>query len=92
MADGVSMAKDALPYVAVGIGGGMTRAPYTTIQIIGIVIGAIGGLAALGRWYEAKRANDLNKLKWEYERENKISEEAQTTEETHNRKSEEEDP
>ena len=67
MANGVNMVKDSLPYVALGTGGGMTQTPYPPLQVIGIIVGIIGGFAAIWRCWEAKRANDFDIMKWKHE-------------------------
>jgi hypothetical protein len=65
--------KDAAPYATMSTGAGMTQIPMPWIQIIGVAIGSGGLLVALLRWGEAKRANDLNQIKWEHERAESIN-------------------
>jgi len=76
MTNGVDMVKDGLPPIAVATGVIVNQSsPYTTLQIIGAVIGAIGAFAALWRCWEYRRAINLEQLRWEHENgSNKISE------------------
>lgn len=90
MSDAVSavgeVAKDAAPYVTMSTGAGMTQIPISWIQIAGVLIGTGGLLVALLRWREAKRANDLNQIKWEHERAESINNEETKAEERLQRK------
>lgn len=67
MRNGVDLVKDTTPYVAVSTGGALTLSPALILQIVGVVVGIGGFIMAFFRWKEAKRANDLNERKWEYE-------------------------
>lgn len=84
MSEILSAVSDAVsepaPYVAMSTGAGMTQVPITWIQVIGVVIGVGGIVVGVLRWRvadgqqkETKRANDLNQLKWEYEKNAKSS-------------------
>lgn len=79
----IKVVQDSLPYAGIGVGGTMTQAPVSWVQVIGLIIGGLGFLAAMLRWYEVKRSNDLDREKWEYQRESKDStKEANTYTET----------
>ena len=71
--------KDSAPYATMSTGAGMTQIPMPWIQLIGFVIGSGGLIVAALRWREAKRANDLNQMKWEHERAESINNEKAKT-------------
>lgn len=71
----VKTIKESGSYIAMSTGAGMTQTPISIIQIAGVIIGAGGLVVATMRWRvaylqqkETKRANDLNREKWEYEK------------------------
>lgn len=68
MTNGVDLVKDATPYAVISTGGAMTTlSPTVYLQIAGVVVGLIGAIMAFFRWKEAKRANDINERRLEYE-------------------------
>lgn len=78
----VKSAKEGLGYGMMGSGGAMTQSSVDILQVVGFIIGAGGLIVAVLRWLEAKksvaveaaavteirRANDLEREKWEYEK------------------------
>ena len=65
--NGVDFVKDTAPYVAMGTGSTLTLSPALILQITGVCVGVAGAVVAVLRWKEAKRANDINEKRLEYE-------------------------
>ena len=78
----VKSVKESSGYVMMSGGGAMTQSSIDMLQLVGFIIGAGGLVVAVLRWMEAKksvaveaaavtetkRANDLEREKWEYEK------------------------
>lgn len=54
------------PSMTVG-GGGLTLIPIDTVQVIGIIIGIAGIVLGVFRYIEARRANDINEKKLQFD-------------------------
>lgn len=69
------MLKDSAPFVAIASGGSLMLTTITPVQLAGLVLGGVGAIVAILRmiiagldWYEKRRANNLNILKYEDEK------------------------
>ena len=77
--------KESSSYMAISASANITQTPISIIQVAGVIIGAGGLVVAVMRWRvaylqqkETKRANDLNREKWEFEKNAKSKNVSQT--------------